>query len=115
MKATQDVTGSIRLLVDGDDVASAKGAFGLPPGIGTVPQKVLELSASAFQQSLKAVLSSVADALDGLDLSSRDYALADVKFCIAFDAGGEVSIVSLAKASLSGKTGIEVTLKRRVN
>lgn len=109
------ISPSIRLLVDAPEGAAKGSNFGLPQGIGAVSQKIVEVGGEAFRSSVASIVSSVAEALEGVDLSGKAYELGDAKFVISFDAGGEVSIISLAKGSVSGKTGIEVTIRRRLS
>lgn len=106
---------TVSILVDADAATPvAKGStFAMPPGVVAVAQKVVQLGEETFTASVAGLVSAVASALDRVDLARSTYELADVKFSLSFDAKGEVSIVSLAKGTVAGKSGLEITLRRR--
>jgi hypothetical protein len=102
----------VRITVDGPALAGSKSAFGLPGGLESATQKVVELSGQAFRTAVAGAVGAVAKSLESVDLPKGQFAVEEVKFTLSFDAAGEVSIFAVGKGSLASKSGIEVVLKR---
>lgn len=102
----------VRITVDGPPLASSKSSFGLPVGLESATQKVVELSGQAFRSAVAGAVGAVAQALDSVGPPRGQFAVEEVKFTLTFDAGGEVSIFAVGKGSLASKSGVEILLKR---
>ena len=102
---------TVRLLVD---VESPKVKGSLPlPGIADVSQKVVEVSSDALKQSASNAIDGIMMLLSEVNTETDTHVVSETKFRLVFDASGEVSIVSVVKASLSSGTGLEFVIKRK--
>jgi len=102
----------LKFLVEDGESLEIKSALPIP-GLGEISHKIVELSEAAVQKGLNQVLSDVLDLLTNVTLENDAFSVSEMRFTLAFDAAGQVSIVSLAKASLTGRTGMEFTITRK--
>lgn len=100
----------LKILVDDVLQPTIKGALPL----GNIPistTKVLEISRSALMKSLEGTLAQVMHLVAEMPKTDRNVTLKEVVFSLAFDAKGEVSLLSVAKGSLGGQTGLTFKLE----
>jgi hypothetical protein len=106
-----------RVFVDGpsDDIdLNDLAVKGMRPVLQAAGEKVLVASSEGLTKGLNATLNSIVEAISGIELTENKYDIDEVTFTIGFDAAGEVGLVSFAKGSLTGRTGLQFKLKRNV-
>jgi hypothetical protein len=102
---------NLRVLVD-DDAPKIKGALPLP-GLESLSQRVVELSGDALRASINGALQNVLSVISDVTQESESHVVSQVSFSLMFDASGEVSLVSLAKGSVKGSSGLQFTITRK--
>jgi hypothetical protein len=103
---------SIRFLVDEPVAFESKGMIGRT-GIESLVSKSINVSVEAFQASLGKTIGSILELLSNIPLESEKCEVSEATFCVNIDASGEISVVSTAKATLAGKTGMEFKIVRK--
>jgi len=102
----------LKLLVDDPEKFEIKGA--LPTqNIYEIFQRTVDIGLEELENRVNESLERVLNLLSRATLESNDYEVNSVRFTLRIDASGEVSLVSLAKGSLGGQTGLEFTLTRK--
>lgn len=101
---------SIRFLVDAP--IPEKAAYALPSKESFLQMRELALDLPMEEVSAKvsSAVEKVQKVFSGLANLAGPFEVSEVTFSLSFDAGGEVSILSLAKGNLSASAGIEVKL-----
>lgn len=105
------VTKMLRLLVD-EDGLQAKSALPIP-GLDAVGQRVVELGSDVLRSSIDSALQGILEILSSVNAESATHTVSEVSFNLAFDASGEVSVVSVVKGNLKGSTGLQFTIKKK--
>ncbi|AUT74503.1 Pepco domain-containing protein [Paraburkholderia hospita] len=100
-----------RLLIDSEP-PQMKSAFPVP-GLDVMGQRVVEISNDVLKKSIDGALQNILSLLATVTTESTTHKVSEVAFSLTFDATGEVSVVSLAKGSLKGSAGLEITIKSK--
>lgn len=102
----------LKLTVDDSmDVPAIRSALPLP-GLSDVPTKVVELGADILSSAIGSTLSAIYRVIADLPPAPEGHELSEVRFKLAIDAKGEVSLLTAVKGGISGQSGIEFTLTR---
>ncbi|MCO7513807.1 hypothetical protein NJF44_09115 [Pseudomonas guariconensis] len=101
----------IRLLVN-EEPPRTKSALPVP-GFDALGQRVVELGSDVLKKSIDGTLQGIFELLSEVTDESATHVVTEISFSLAFDASGEVSVVSLAKGSLKGSTGLEFTIRKK--
>lgn len=101
----------IKFLVDRVDEPRSRGM--LPDVGGRALDIVVGVSSEGFKKMMGTLISQVASAVGAADLSKAPFDLSEVTFTVNVGTDGELSIMSLAKGSISTNSGIEVKLVRK--
>jgi hypothetical protein len=101
----------IRILVD---VEADSGRPALP-GAGKALRAAVEVSLGVFESQLAAILPRVFSAFENATAESTNWEVDTISFSLIFDATGEISVLSVVNASLSGQTGFTVTIRRKAD
>lgn len=101
----------LRILVD-EEPPRMKNALPLP-GLDAIGQRVIELSGDVLKASIDGALQNVLSLISEVTQESESHVVSQVSFSLTFDATGEVSLVSLAKGSLKGSSGLQFTISRK--
>lgn len=102
---------SLRVLVD-EEPPKTRSALPLP-GIDSLGQKVVALSGDVLRASIDGALRNILSMLSSVSQESATHVVSEVSFSLTFDAAGEVSLVSVAKGSLKGSTGLQFTITKK--
>ena len=102
----------IKVFVDDDFSLDDIVAKGMLPRSSEVGSHLISLAAESMKNSIAGTVQSIIDAISEVQPTSCAYDVDQVKFTLAFDANGEVGLMSVVKGGLSGKTGIELVLKK---
>ena len=102
---------TVRLLID-EEAPKSKSALPVP-GLDVVGQRVVEISGATLRSSIDGALKNILALLSSVGDESAKHVVSEITFSLTFDASGEVSLVSLAKAALKGSTGLQFTIKRK--
>jgi len=105
------MTQTIRFLID-DEPPKMKGALPVP-GFDGLGQRVVELSNEVLQKSIDGALQNVFGLLSAITAETSTHVVSEVSFSLTFGASGEVSVLSLAKGSLKGSTGLAFTIQKK--
>ena len=103
----------LRFLVDEEEI-KVKSALPIP-GLEEATQAVVEISGNVLKKNLDNMLRNIFELIDTVTMENEAYFVSETRFSLVFDAEGEISIVSLAKGSLKGQTGLEFTIERKPN
>ena len=103
---------SLRFLVDSFSTPDLRET--LPPSDFGIPARTaVDVALDALKSSLRPTIAKVLDLFADTPSESGPFEVTSISFQLSVEATGEVSIVSIAKGSLTGHTGIEVTVARR--
>jgi hypothetical protein len=100
----------LRLMVDSQPTPETRGMLPIPQ-LQALSGEIVELGKEAIRDSIGNALSDVMEILSSIPLQKGLLSVSEVKFTMTLDARGEVSILSLAKGSLSGSTGFQFTIQ----
>lgn len=101
----------IKILVT-DEKPNIKSSLPFP-GMEEISQRVVEIGRDAIAKNLEKAIGNVLDLLSSIRTENESHQVSETKFSLIFDATGEVSIVSLAKGSVKGSSGLEFTIKSK--
>lgn len=101
---------SIRFRVDAPIPENVAQALPLKNELLQLNETILDLGIDEFGRKISDAVKKVQKAFAGLEDVAGSFKVSEVTFSLSLDAGGEVSILSLAKGSLNGSAGIEVKL-----
>jgi hypothetical protein len=97
-------------MVDSQPTPETRGMLPIPQ-LQALSGEIVELGKEAIRDSIGNALSDVMEILSSIPLQKGLLSVSEVKFTMTLDARGEVSILSLAKGSLSGSTGFQFTIQ----
>ncbi|MBI3242349.1 MAG: hypothetical protein HYZ49_08660 [Chloroflexi bacterium] len=105
---------TIRVLTDDFSNLEVKGAL---PGLGIdkALQVAVDVGRDSLKKSIDEILEEILHILSNAPLESDKLEVSEIKFTLSVNSSGEVSLVSLAKGSLGGQTGLEFTIVKRRN
>jgi len=103
---------TIRVLLDVPQPPEFRGAFS-GSDLGRSVSAGIDVSVDALKLSVQDTLKKVLGVFEELRIESSEYDLDSICLSLAIEASGAVSLIGLTKGSLTGKTGIEVTIARR--
>lgn len=105
---------TIRILVEDfdDDQSNDTEGKGALPGLN-LGNRVLDIRRDILQKRVSRALEDVFYVLSNVTLDAEDFKVDEVRFTLNINTSGEVSLVSLAKGSVSCQTGIEFSIVRR--
>lgn len=95
----------LRVLVD--DVPQGKGMLA---GMVTA-SKTVDLDPDVLSQRIGCCIEAVSHALAGLQGHTPGFEVGNITFSLAVSAGGEISLLSIAKSTANLQSGIQITLK----
>ncbi|MBS1721919.1 MAG: hypothetical protein JSS66_02810 [Armatimonadetes bacterium] len=75
--------------------------------------EVVEFSSDLIKHNLDDALASILTLLEAVTTESKTHLVSEVSFSLAFDASGELAILSMAKGALKGSAGIQVVISRK--
>jgi hypothetical protein len=101
---------TMRFVVDAEQSSAVHSALPLPH-LSSLAAQSVEISREAVCKACSSTVQDVMDVLSSLPKSKNAAKITEVKFTLMLNAGGEVSIMSLAKGHLSGATGFEFTIR----
>jgi len=97
----------VRFIVDADAPTTMHSALPLPP----IGAKSVQVSGEAISRACTSAVRSIMQAISAIPRQVRTARMTQVKFTLAVDAAGEVSIASLVHGRLGGSTGLEFTIQ----
>jgi len=101
----------IRFMVD-EESPKQLSAFPVP-GLDGIGHRVVEVGSDIIKKSVDTTLQGILELLSSVTTETSEHVVSEVSFSLAFDASGEVSVISLAKGTLKGSTGIQFKIVRK--